>query len=215
MVDMLITEVNDALRKDKWQQFFDTHKRTIIWVIAAIILGTAGGQIYRSIKHDRNSAFTAVILHAKRNIEAGNAQNAIEQLSAAREKSSGEQKAFISLWLARAQLADKQKDAAKATLQSMVENGQGKSFWRDSACVWLAGIDGDMPKACAPDSLSDLSLLANEISIANALFNSEFEKARGLIGDALSNKHITAPQRLRIKQLQLLLPPQNKAGARS
>lgn len=215
MVDMLITEVNDALRKDKWQQFFDSHKRTIIWVVAAIIAGTAGGQIYRSMKRERDSAFTAAILHAKRHIETGRAQDAIEQLSAAREKSSGEQKAFVSLWLARAQLADSQKDAAKATLQSMVENGQGKNFWRDSACVWLAGIDGAMPKACAPNSLSDLSLLANEMLIANLLFNSEFEKARSLIREALSSKNITQPQRLRIKQLQLLLPPQNKVDARS
>lgn len=208
MVDMLITEVNDALRKDKWQQFFDTHKNTIIWVVAAIIMGTAGGQIYRSIKHDRDSAYTAAILHAQRNMQTGRVKEAITELSAAREKSSGEQKAFISLWLARAQLADKQKDAAKATLQSMVDKEQATSFWRDSACVWLAGMQGALPEPCSLKSLGDLSLLAKEITIANALYNNEFETARGLISEALSSKEITPQQRLRIKQYQLLLPPE-------
>lgn len=212
MVDMLITEVDDALRKDKWQQRFSTHKRTLIWVIIALVLGTAGGQAYRHFLFKRESAFTATILKAQRDLASGQVAEAIESLSQLKQKAQGEQHDFAALWLARAQLLGEQKAQAADTLQSIITRSQTPSFWRDSACVWLLGITAKLPDKCTTSTIGDLSPLTQELIAASALSSAEYSTARKQLHDLSSSAQLTPQQRGRIRQLQLLLPPQSSAS---
>lgn len=208
MSDLLIQEVNDAVRRASAEKWWQENRGMLIALVVAIIVGTAGGQAYRSHKNKQDNSFTATLVEAAKTINSGDANDAIAPLKALSETAGGEQKSVALLWLARAELkADKKKDA-QATLTQIVTTAQKNTVWQDTACVWLAGIAGGWPENCDAMAASPLQATKLELAASDRIAAQDWVAARRLIAALRTASENLPEQHRRSAQLELLLPPE-------
>lgn len=208
MSDLLIQEVTEAVRRDRAEKFWVENRALLIALVVAIIAGTAGGQIYRNWKHAKNEQFSSTLVKATASINGGNAQTAIEPLTALVKTSRGEQKAVAGLWLARAQIGSGATKDAQATLSDIVKTAGKNSVWQDTACIWSAGLGEGWPEGCDASAGSPLQALKLELAAADAIGKQEWEQARTLLAKLHELTANLPEQQKRATQLQLLLPPE-------
>lgn len=207
MNDMLIQEVNDALRKERAEQFWVKNRGGLLALVVAVIVGTAGGQIYRSWKQDRNEAFATAIVEVQGQIETGRFAQANLALETLAKDYSGEQQQIARLWLARAQIAEGKAEAAETTLEALIESKGNPTSWKDAACVWHAGLTSTWHKACDALQDSPLQTVKLELAAATAIAKKDWDAARPLVKKLQELSEELPEQRVRAGQLALLLPP--------
>lgn len=208
MSDLLVQEVTEAVRRDRAEKFWVENRGLLIAVVVAVIVGTAGGQMYRSHKNERNSAFTATLVDATKTINAGDANEAIAPLRALSEKASGEQRSVALLWLARAELKAEKTADAEVTLTQAIQSAEKNSVWQDTACVWLAGTKGTWPEGCDAMAASPLQATKLELAAADRIAAQDWPAARRLIAKLREATENLPEQHRRTAQLELLLPPE-------
>lgn len=215
MSDLLIQEVSEAVRRDRAEKFWRENRGLLIALVVAVIVGTAGGQVYRNDKNKRDSAFTATLVEATKTINGGDAKEAIAPLRALSEQVHGEQRSVALLWLARAEVkAEKTKDA-ETTLTQAITSAEKNSVWQDTACVWLAGIKGNWPESCDATAPSPLQATKLELAAADRIAAQDWAAARRLIAKLQKTTENLPEQHRRAVQLELLLPPETAEPAPS
>ncbi len=212
MTDMLISEVNDALRRAKAEKLWKNNRGLIIALVVAIIVGTAGGQIYRTQKNKSDAAFTSVLIAATQDMSSNKPERAIEPLEALVKESKGEQRTIAALWLARANFGANKSDEAVKGLEEIVAKADRGTAWHDAACVWLAGAKNTWPQECDATVKSPLRTTKLELAAADAIIAKDWEKARSLITQLTEASSDLPMQQTRVKQMALLLPPLESAG---
>lgn len=214
MSDILIQEVNDAVRRDRAERLWKQNRVTLIALIVAVIVGTAGGQIYRNWKNDRNAVFSAALVNATQAINGDTPKAAIAPLSALVKESHGEQKAIAGLWLARAQIRTGDTTQAEATLTDVIATAGRGSAWQDTACIWQVALIDAWPEGCDASANSPLQAAKLELAAADALAEKDWERARVLLVKLQDLSANLPEQRSRAHQLSLLLPPKPEAPAK-
>ncbi len=208
MTDILIQEVNDAMRRERAEQAWEKNRGLIIALIVAIIFGTAGGQIYRSMKAERNAAFTNGLVDATESLAAKNYDDAAKTLESLAADAKGEHKAMAQLWLARAYIEGGKQEEAKAPLEDVLKNGTRATVWHDAACVWMTGLTNTFPEQCDASAKSPLQTTKMELAIADAIAKKDWVKARSLYAQLRELASSLPEQRQRVVQLGMLLPPE-------
>jgi hypothetical protein len=148
MVDMLIEEVNEDLRRDRWHQFFQRIKWPLIAVVSLLIFVTAGASIYRHYDIQHKHAATASLLKAVALYESQNYAQAATAFVSTQKLASGELADVSALWQARSFLGDAKIAEATKILTHLVQNRSTASRVRDMACIHLYALPGDIQKAC-------------------------------------------------------------------
>lgn len=209
MTDMLIQEINEAVRRDKAERMWQENRGLLIALVVAIIVGTGGGQVYRHWKNEQNARFTSTLVEATGQINGGDVDKAETALKALAKDARGEQKTIASLWLARAQLKQGDTKAAGKTLETVIQTGERGSAWHDTACIWQTGIQGEWAKGCDASAASPLRSTKLELATADAIAKSDWVKARSLLAQLKDEAKTLPEQRIRAQQLSLLLPPES------
>jgi hypothetical protein len=212
MVDnTLMREINEDIRRDKARDFWKNNKTTLLAVAIAVVVGTGAGQVYHNMQNKRDAEMTAELLEAKQILESGKAKEAADLFEKAAATRKGDRKALLQVWQARAEVTAGDDKAASATLRDIIANGDRKSAWRDVACVWVAGLEGTLPKECASNEPSPLAQMKHELAAADALAAKDWTRARAEIASLRATPGISPEQQARAMQLELLLPPQETA----
>lgn len=212
MTDMLIAEVNEALRRDKAERFWVDNRKGLFALVIAVIVGTAGGQIYRTWKAEKNAHFSATLVEATQTINGIKPHKAIAPLKALVEKSSGEQRTIAQLWLARAYIqSNDKKRAHDAVLLAILQDAERGTVWYDTACVWAAALAYTFPVECDASVASPLQSTKLELAAADAISKQDWVKARPLVAKLKELSATLPEQRERANQLALLLPPAQDA----
>lgn len=209
MTDMLIQEVNEAVRRDKAERMWQENRGLLIALVVAIIVGTGGGQVYRNWKNEQNARFTTTLVEATGQINGGDVAKAETALKVLVNDARGEQKAIASLWLARAQLKQGDTKAAEKTLETIIQSGARGSAWHDAACVWHTGIRNEWAAGCDASADSPLRSTKLELATADAIAKGDWMKARSLLAQLKDAAKTLPEQRIRAQQLSLLLPPES------
>lgn len=212
MNDILIREVNDAVRRDRAERMWKQNRVLLVALVVAIIVGTAGGQIYRHWKNERNAGFSDALVNATQAINGDDPKAAIAPLERLVAESRGEQEAIAGLWLARAQLRAGDTAQAGTTLAGVIATAERGSAWHDTACIWQAGLLDAWPEGCNTSVGSPLQPAKLELAAADALAAKDWERARTLLAKLREVSANLPEQRSRAQQLSLLLPPQPEAA---
>lgn len=205
MNDSLIREVDEAVRQDKLQRLWREHRGTLLLLIVTIILGTAGGQIYRQQVVSQQAEFTGRLLQGVAQFKAGEPKRAARSFAVLAKDSEGEQAALAKLWRARAALKAAETKEAVDVLRELAASEKPESVWQAEACVWLAGLGEKMPKPCAAQP-GPMQSLAQVLKAAELLAGGETEKARRYLKRAEQSEQVTPQELSLIEQLSLLLP---------
>lgn len=208
MSDMLIQEVNEALRREKAERFWVDNRGAIIVLIVAIVVGTAGGTMYRNWKNERNAHFSDVLVQAQHALGDSKPDAAIALLDGLVKESAGEQRSIAQLWQARAELEAGKKEAAATTLKTLIQTAEPGSVWLDAACVWQTGVTGSFPNGCDASAESPLRGTKLELAAADALAQKDWVRARSLLASLSGTAAPNSEQASRARQLALLLPPE-------
>jgi hypothetical protein len=212
--DSLLREINEDIRRDKARDAWNRNRGMLIALVVAIVVGTAGGQVYRTQKAKHDSGMTSALLDAKQELESGKPKEAAALLKQAAAKESGEDRALLQSWQARAELTAGDDAAAEATMADIIKTAAKDSAWRDLACIWTAGLKGAMPEACAGNGQSPLRGVKHEMAAATAMEAGDFDRARAELASLRALPNATPEQQARAMQLELLLPPQESAAAK-
>lgn len=213
MNDQLLREINEDIRRDKVRSLWQRNKGALLALAIAVVVGTAGGQVYRSMKTKNDAVDTAGLLAGQELLESGKPAEAAARFKAAAAGARGEHKAMLHTWQARAELTAGNNDAARTTLATVIEEASKTGIWRDLACVWSAGLDGALPASCTTDGASPLLSLKRELAAADAIAASDYARARTEIDALRSASGATPQQQARAMQLELLLPPREPVPA--
>lgn len=214
MNDSLLREINEDIRRDKARDAWKKNRGMLIALVVAVIVGTAGGQVYRHQKMKNDSGMTSALLEAKQQLEAGKPKEAASLLGKAAAAESGDDRALLQSWQARAELTAGDDAAAEATMTEIIKTAAKDSTWRDLACVWMAGLKGAMPGECTGNGKSALAGVKHEMAAATAIEAGDFDRARAELASLRTMTNATPEQQARAMQLELLLPPQESAAAK-
>lgn len=103
----LYREIEEDIRRERWERLWLRYGRTALWASVAVVLGTAAGVLWGQHRTSQVAALTAQFLAAAESLQAQDYPKTIESLSAieaARAPFSG---------LARLQRAAAEKSAGK------------------------------------------------------------------------------------------------------
>lgn len=199
--DILMREVNDAVRHDKMMNFWNQFKMPLVYAAIALIVVTAGSSIWNHYQQSRAEEATLALdnaqqlYHAKKFTEAAKAFEGISQ------QTRGDLADMAKLWRARALLgADKHKSALRV-LQNIVLAPEGHDlFWRDLACLHIAGLTktaSEVPEACSGTKPSPLSPLLVQLNAAGKWSAGDTEGASALLGGLAQDTTLSADVRAR------------------
>jgi hypothetical protein len=204
MDDSLIREVNEAVRHDKLQRAWREHRMLLLLLVVALILGTAGGQLYRQYKTSQSAEFTGRLLEGIQQFKGGEPKKAARHFAILAKDSNGERAALSNLWRARAALKAGETKEAADVLRVLAESGETGTVWQGEACVWLAGLGEPLPAGCTAKTGPFSSLLLI-FKAAEALAVGEAEEARALLKRAEKADNVTPQELSLIEQLSLLV----------
>lgn len=210
--DLIMREVNDAIRRDRAKDAWERNKMTLLALAIAVVIGTAGGQLYRSMKDGHNADMTNELLTAQRLLETGKAAEAAAAFGKTAEAQKGEQKALLQIWQARALITAGEEAKAKEVLADIIAHAKKDGTWRDLACVWTAGLGDLLPKECDTNTATPFARMKHELAAADAIAARDYTTARTQLAK-LKGGNVTPEQQARAMQLELLLPPEQAAKA--
>lgn len=145
----IFEEVDQALKKEKFEKIWEEYKTTIIACIAILIFGTAAGSAYHGWNNTRNGIETAKLLNAL------DQKNPDQALSIATEKTRINHKA-IGLLNAASVLKDEDKnDQALQIYAQLIETKSAPKALRDLARILYSQSGGGEALAYLKPLLAD------------------------------------------------------------
>lgn len=193
--DILIREVNDAVRADRLQRLWRQYRWPMLVAAVLLVLFTAGNSLWRHYQQQQAEAMTLAFAEAQgyyQREEFAKAASAFERL---RHKARGSLADVAKLWQARALIAQKKTKAAERVLQNIVIAPEGHDlYWRDQACLHLIGlrIGGAVPPACSGETLSPLAPVLKQFAAAHLWQEGNMTEAKALL-DHLQADAATPP----------------------
>ena len=201
MVDLLLGEVNDDLRRERLMMFLRRWRKPLIYGALALIIGTAGSSIrdhYRA-----QSAMTAMQMLADGR-EAFAARNFVEaehRFATLESHAHGDVRDMATLWRARSlRQQQKSQEANTALLQLAQSPAGGDALWRDLACIELAPHQ-PLPAACTTSESSPLKPQRMELAAVALLASGRATEAIALLEPLREDAAITATARVRVEAL--------------
>lgn len=157
MSDEFFREVDEEYRRDQVSQIWKKYNTLIIGVIALIVVGVGGYRYWEGVQRSKAQQASADFMQAVSLIQAGKGAEA-EQALAALGKDAPAGYALLSRFVAAAETAAKDKDAAVRDYATLASDSGLPSEWRD-----LARLRGAMLQLDGSDDAKaqgDLELLA-------------------------------------------------------
>lgn len=133
----IFEEVDEALKKEKFEKIWADYKTTIIACVAILLIGTAAGSAYHSWNNTRNAAETAKLLTAL------DAENTDQALLGAVEKTRANHKAIGLLNAASLLKEDGKEDEAIALYTQLIDTRSAPRTLRDLARILYSQNGGE------------------------------------------------------------------------
>lgn len=184
--DVLIREVDDELRAEKLQQWWQRFGSLLVGGCVAIVLATIAYQLATSYRHSQAEDRTAILLAAQSAVDKGQTDTALKELAKLKDDSSG------AGAMAKLQEAYLQKDTA--ALKALAEDRSAPEVIRDLARLQTGQYD-----AISDDSV--FFPLAGEQMAVALMQQGKKDEARIQINALLDRDDIPASQRNRLNEL--------------
>lgn len=163
--DSLLREVDEALRADRALSLWQQHRKTIIGMALALVLGTAASNVWQHYREARGGDTLYALSQAEKLLATGKAEEAAAGFKAVADQAGSELKPLAMIWQARALvLAGKPEEAAAA----LKEAASGKGLWADIACLRLAGLNAKEATCLSNAQTSPLASTRAEWAAAEA-----------------------------------------------
>lgn len=209
----IFQDVDDALRRERVEQFWHAHAGLIVAAIAALILGTGAYSFWKSWSESRAQEQTSAFLAAQQT-----EGDASAQLRTFAEETPSGALGALALLTAAGKLADSgNTEEARKAYESLAQGSAADSFLRDYAILMAArlgpaGAEGANKDLAALDAViakkdSPWSAMARIVAAtlsADAL--GDIARARGYLApllDSAQNREQGAPMSLLMTARQL------------
>jgi hypothetical protein len=182
--DVLIREVNDAVRADRLQRFWRQYRWPLLVAAVALVAVTAGNSLWRHYQVQQQQATTLAFVEAQGDYARADYALAAKRFEALSHETRGTLADIVKLWQARALLAQGKPKAGKRVLQNIVIAPEGHDlYWRDMACLHLIGLatKGAIPPACLGGDASPLAPIFVQMQAARLWQEGEKRDAKNLL----------------------------------
>ena len=201
MVDLLLDEVNQDVRRERLYAFLRRWRKPIIYAALALIVGTAGSSIRDHYRIQAAQRAMAGLATARAAFAAKNFSVAAEQFAALAAAQNGDVRDMALLWQARSVLALKKPAEADALLVRLAESPAGDDrLWRDLACIERAAR-APMPAPCTRADASPLQSQRLELHASELIAQGKREDAMVLLKTMLADDAMTSTARTRVQAL--------------
>lgn len=204
MVD-IIDEVNEDLRRERFNRFWQRVGGYVIAASLVIILGTVGTVLWQKYTAKRQADASEAFLAADATLKKRDYDSAARQFSALAEKKAQGVPTLAMMKQAYAEMKAGENDKALATFTQVAENGAADKGMRSLARIYAAQLMMDqqaayeditgMLKPLTEKKDAPLSAVAREQLALAALQYDDEQKARALMAELASD--MTAPMSLR------------------
>jgi len=202
MVDPLMLEVDDELRRERMQKLWQRFGQYVVALSIAVVLVTAAIVGWKSYQNAQNEAWTAELLKAQKLIASPAPLDAMEVLTPLMDNSSPEISTLSRLWSVQLLAKQGNRDEAKTLAEAADLNATPEPY-RDILALYqtILGSDktavaedshfaGLMKEAEAINALEKDEAAAREILRSlekNALTSSALKERAMLIGSTLES----------------------------
>ena len=182
-MDLLLGEVNDDLRRDRFLKLWKRGRRPLFYAAILLVIGTAASSIYDYFREQKAQAAMDQLTIGRAAFNKGDYATASKAFNALAAETSGDLNDMARLWQARSFAGQGKKDEAVTTLIALAEKPAGSDLlWRDLACLRLEGLAAaKVPKTCGDTGDSPLKMQRNEWRVAQLVEQGKVEEARSLL----------------------------------
>lgn len=200
--DSLMREVDDAVRRERYEQLWHRYRKPVLWGTSLIIVAMAGTMLWSDYQTKRAGEAMQQLDHAVTLLKQDDAAAAAKEFAALADTSQGEVRDVARLWQARALAKDNRADAALTTLTDLADHPAGRDlFWRDMACLRLMAAGADVPASCTQASASPLKTQRIEWHAAELWKGGNIKQARVLLEGLAKDENAPQTQRDRANRL--------------
>lgn len=203
MADLLLGEVDEALRWDRIGRFWKQWRKPILYAAFGLVVVTAASSIWQGRAHAHAQAAMEQFTIARAAYAKGDYTTAYNTFHALAGQAGGELNDLARLWEARTLEAQKKPAEAAAVLASLAEHPKGDDLiWRDLACLRLAGGGGiPWPQACSDAGASPLKPQRDEFRAARLVEEGKIAEARAVLTSIVTNDGAASTARARAQSL--------------
>ena len=174
MADQLLQEVDADLRADQLHQLWQQYKRTLLFVVIALLVMTAADSLWQNYREKVGGRHMLALSDAQTLFDQGKYTEAAAAFEKAASEVSGETRTLARLWQGRALVRAGKKPEAIAVLKPASED---RSLWGDLACLRLAGLDQSAATCLSDTHDSPLAGKRREWHAAGAWQNGDTNEA--------------------------------------
>lgn len=203
MTDLLVSEVNEALRQDKLAQAWQRLKRPLAIGCIVLVLGTALLSARDYYREKQGAKAMEQIAHGATLYEKGDYAGAEKIFDPLRASTRGTLNDIVRLWYARSLTQQKKAAEAVTVLTAIAEHLEGDDpLWRDLACLRLEGLSaGALPKSCETTKGAVLKTQRDTWRAARLYQQGKTDAARALLDEVARDKTATAAERAQAQAL--------------
>lgn len=203
MADLLLGEIDSALRQDKLYRFIHRYRKHALYAALALIVFTVISTIWGNYREDRAQFAMEQFTYAREAFAKGDYTKASKGFHDLVANTNGELNDLARLWEARTLAAENKNSEAAVLFTALAEHPQGSELiWRDLACLRLVGIAGiALPKACADKGDSPLKPQRDELRAAALMEEGKIEEAKNLLTTIAANERASTTARARAQSL--------------
>ncbi len=203
MVDLLVSEVNQALRADKLAAFWQRGRKPIFYACIAAILFTAASSVRDHFREQKAEKAMEQLASARDAYRKGDYAAAVPLFHTLVEETSGDLNDMARLWEARALTGQGKKEEAAVLLVAIASDPSGHDLlWRDLACLRLEGLKpATVPASCSDTKDSPLRMQRHEWRVAEMVEQGKLDEARKLLKSIIVQSENNASERARAQAL--------------
>lgn len=143
----ILREVEESMRVEKAMRFWNTHGKTIIVLLAFIIVGTAAQALWTSYKQNQEQKSTSEFLDALKNSDP------ISALTKLNQDGNGSGSALAGLNAAAMSIEKKDWKAAIQSYLQVIQNKSAPQSYKDLAIIQMVSLQMDHDVKLTGDDL--------------------------------------------------------------
>lgn len=195
----LFQEIDDALRADKAQRFWQKYGKFVLAGAAGIVVLTAISAIWKNHLHEEALKQTRIQLQAETAAADGRYADALSQLSA-QGKWSDEREGYVKLQSVDMYIKSGQRDKAIATLKEIAASKADDAI-RDLASLRLQILTGSSEGSQASAAGRPFASLALQFKAAELIKQNKMKEAAAELKAAIAAAPLFSPERTRAMEL--------------
>jgi hypothetical protein len=200
----IFQEIDESLRVEKLQQFWQRFGNWVIGGCVGIVLLTIASVLWKSHIHDMNMKSTSLLIRAMQLQQAGKADDATVQLEDA-TKGKGGVATLAKLNLAQQSLKAGELDKALALYNEVVADRHSDEALRDLAALQATTIADNLhsvlPATHADKNGRPFSVILREIEAAKLLKDGKTSEAQALLKPIAEDNTATFSERARAMEM--------------